>query len=193
MKSNVFRRMSRGFTLVELITVVAIIVVLMILLLPKLLGNTNEARAALLTRTATSMVQNVKLITDRCGAGSQVAGNVIPAAGRSMADVLFEGENAVAASKKACYKQASVLPMRDSAARSGANWEVSGFPVTVTGGGTDKLTVAYAGVPDSVVLAAAQPYTSNLTELAASDTTSDVLRYSTSSGGTRTLSYLLAL
>ncbi|WNH54793.1 prepilin-type N-terminal cleavage/methylation domain-containing protein [Stenotrophomonas oahuensis] len=185
------KRASKGFTLVEMIVVVAIIAIVAAIVLPKLLGNTNAARATLLTRTSNSIAQAVNLIAMECGVSTVVSGSVLPASGRNMADVLFEGRSAVAPAKQACYDAANVIPMRDSVARSGTGWEVSGFPITVTGGGGNKFSIAYANVPNEVVLPAAKPYTAGMTTLAASDTTSDVVNYSVESAGTRTLTFKL--
>jgi len=181
----------RGFTLVEILVVVALIGIVAMILLPKLMGNTNPAKATLLGRTATSMVQAINLIAMECGVSTTVNGSVIPAGGKNLADVLFEGESAVAPAKQACYRKAGVLPMRDSVARAGTGWEVGGFPVTVTGGGNSKINISFANVPNEVVLPAAQPYTANMVQLTASDTTSDVVNYSVESGGNRTLTYKL--
>ncbi|WP_099552474.1 type II secretion system protein [Stenotrophomonas maltophilia] len=181
----------RGFTLVEILVVVALIGIVAMILLPKLMGNTNPAKATLLGRTATSMVQAINLIAMECGVSTTINGSVIPAGGKNLADVLFEGESAVAPAKQACYRKAGVLPMRDSVARAGTGWEVGGFPVTVTGGGNSKINISFANVPNEVVLPAAQPYTANMVQLTASDTTSDVVNYSVESGGNRTLTYKL--
>jgi len=111
--------------------------------------------------------------------------------GKKVADVIFGGSANVAAAYTACYNQARVRAMVDvGQPKSGGGWTVAGYTVTFAGGGTSPLQVAYASVPDALVLMMAQKYTPSLSTLEASDSTSSVVQYGTATSGTRTVTVL---
>lgn len=192
MKNYSFSRKQRGFTLFELMIAIVIIAVLTILFVRAMNGNTDGPRAAMLIKTASSITQNFGQVARTCGVSYTVSGNPVPAAGKTALDVVFEGDTAVSSAYQACYYESSVRALRETANRSGSAWKIEEYPVQLTGGGPrTKFNVIYQQVPDEVALAMAQKYNTNLTALAASDTTSDVVRYSAASGGTRTVTVIM--
>ncbi|MDI9508766.1 MAG: prepilin-type N-terminal cleavage/methylation domain-containing protein [Bacillota bacterium] len=86
---------EKGFTLVELVVVIAILAILAVLLVPKIMGNVDEARASRHTanaRTIASEISTKNALSARTGSGggaptlligagvydnSNVAGNTI--------------------------------------------------------------------------------------------------------------------
>lgn len=191
MKKFYTKRRQAGFTLVELMIVVVLLGIIAAIVISNMVGNTDSARAQLLKRVSKSSVESIAQIARTCGTSSAVSGSVLPASGRTMLDIVFLGEPAVSATYKTCYADSSVRALRDSVTKSGSTWQVGAFPMNVTGGGLAKFNVEFQRVPEATVLALAQAYTENLTTLAASDTTSDVIRYGAASGGTRTVTVVL--
>lgn len=184
------KRAESGFTLLELLIVVVILGIILVVVAMATVGNTAGARAKMLQRIASGSIQNINLIAQTCGTTTAITGNPVPASGRTMADVIFGGRDNVATGYLDCYQRAGVRSLRDGVSRSGTGWQVNDYPVTFSGGGTAKIAVQYQRVPDDTTLAMAQVFTADMTALAASDTTSDVVRYSAAASGTRTVTYL---
>lgn len=182
---------SKGFTLMELLIVIIVLGIVLVIVASQFVGNTTGARAKMLQRMATATVQNINILSQTCGTSTAISGNPIPAAGKTMADVIYGGVNNVSATYRTCYEQSSIRSLRDGVSSNGSGWQVETYPITLGGGGTSKLTVAFATVPDEVTLDLARRYNSTLTALAASDTTGDVIRYTGATNGTRTVTVLL--
>lgn len=190
-KHIVRRGIQRGFTLLELVVVVAIIGVLIILVAPNLAGSKDSANAVLLLKTAQDIGNNWMLINQSCGTTTDATSSPVMASGKTAADVIFGGVNNVADTYKGCYNLSRVRPMLDAAQpKTGGGWKVAGYDVTIAGGGTQPLRVSYANVPDALVLMMAQRYNPSLTALAASDSASPVVQYTTATNGTRTVTVL---
>jgi prepilin-type N-terminal cleavage/methylation domain-containing protein len=190
-KNFLQRGIQRGFTLLELVIVVAVIGVLIAIVAPNVTGSKDGANAALLTKTAQDAANNWMLIAQSCGTTTDAAASPVMASGKKPEDVIFGGADNVADAYKACYSQSKVLAMTDVGhPDSGGGWKVASYAVTIAGGGTQPIKVNYADVPDALVLLMAQKYNPALSELAASDTTSHVVQYSTDNAGTRNVTVL---
>lgn len=178
-----------GFTLIELIVVVAILGVIISMFAPTVSNSKDGANSQFLLKVPGNINENWSLINQSCGTSTIITGSVIPAAGKTVSDVIFGGVANVAATYTNCYMQAKVLPLTEVGQPSGSAgvYNVADYAVTLAGGGTSPLQVGYLLVPDSLVLLMAQKYNKSLAALAASDLASPVLQYSTVTAGTRTV------
>lgn len=189
--SSAKRCVQRGFTLIELAVVVAILGVLIVMLAPSVLGSKSSATANLLTKSAQSIADNWILVAQSCGTTTDAAASPVILSGKSMGDVIFGGSANVDTNYTSCYSQARVLAMSDVGQPKSGGWTVSNFTVTFSGGGTAPLQTTYANVPDDIVLIMAQKYTPSLAALVATgDSTSSVIRYGAPTNGARDVTVL---
>lgn len=187
------RNVQGGFTLIELVVVVAIVGILIAMLAPSILGTKNNANAALLSKTAQNVSNNWMLISQSCGTTTDATAGASPvvASGKTLGDVIFGGSANVETNYQACYKQAHVLAMSDAGQpKSGGGWTVAGYEVEFAGGGTAPFKTIYKKVPDDLVLMMASKYTPSLSALDASDTTSTVIQYGSATAGVRDVTVL---
>lgn len=190
MKLHSFRQ--SGFTLVELIVVVAIIGVIAGISIPLFKDADNPSKAQAMLANAERVNQSLRQIAKTCGVSSAVSSNPLPAAGKTLSDVIFGGSANVASTHTTCYSQSMVKPLTDSSEPGSAAgvYNVQGFAVSLSDGGTAPLKVIYSAVPDELVLLMAQKYNRTLSTLAASDTSSAVVQYSTATSGARTVTVI---
>lgn len=184
--------MQRGFTLIELIAVVAILGVLIAYYAPKFFGGVEDSKSKVMLGTASDIRNYLDRIALKCSISGAVANNPLPASGFTIYDVIFVGKDAVDPKFQTCYAQAKSKALT-GVAQPGATtgtYNVQGFAVTISGGGNSPLQTDYALVPDEVGLELAQSVNPNLKELATQDQTSPKVRYSTLANGGRTISVL---
>ena len=176
---------QKGFTLIELVVVVAVIGVLIAIVAPSITGSRDGANAQLLVRSANSIAQNWQMINQQCGTNSAVATSPIG----DMEDVVFAGTG-INAAYQPCYTQSRVLPLTEISLSSGTGYSIANYPVTITGGGTVPLSVTYSNVPDTLVLNIVQRYDSNVSALAAGATTTGAYTYGAPTSGARDITII---
>lgn len=146
--------LQRGFTLIELIVVLAVVGIISYLAVPSLLGSTDSARAETLRDTATKFATTWQTINQACGTSKDVTSSVTTAgtAGAAL-DLVFRGTG-LAAAYSGCYATAGVRPLVELAKGTGGAYTVRDYSVSVSGGGTSSspLEMTFTGVPVGTAL-----------------------------------------
>lgn len=173
-------RRANGFTLIELLIVIVIIGILLAFLVPRMKGGNEGAKTKALLHFSQSAAQSWLLINQQCGTSTQVSGSLIPnaTASKTVADVIFEGSTAVATTYANCYAASKVMPLAklSQPGATAGTYNVQGFSVAITGGGTAPLNVTYQKVPKELAELIVQHYQPNGSLNVAGDTT-NVLKY----------------
>lgn len=162
---------QKGFTLIELIVVVAIIGALIAIIAPATSGSKQVATANQLYRTANAMVDNWKLIADSCGIAT-VGYTINPALG-DPETILFRKQIASAAAEDiACFNGSGAGRIAGPVQITAGNYELNGFPVRLVLSDTPApdavIEVEYDDVPNNVVLEIVRKFSAQ-TVLAASE------------------------
>lgn len=169
------RYAQAGFSLPEVIIVVIILGFLASIVARSLGGSTDKTNATALIRMSQKLTDNWSMVAQTCGTTSDV--NLSPVSSNSAANALnlmigghgnFNGAFEVPSSHLACYQQAKVLPLTDSAQWDGSDWRVSGFRPSLSwddSTGQPTLIVAYADVPNAIALSMIQHFVPGVTTI----------------------------
>lgn len=191
------RRKQTGFTLIEILAVVAILAVLAWMFAPRLLGSTDNVKSLAYQDIAQGLANNFRIINQACGTANMVATSAVPTTpgADGALQLLVDGSN-VNPQYAACYANTNALPMHESIQGSPGNYRLGGSTVTLSDAfinNRNVIAVQFSPVTDAVVLANYQrlssaPGAMSATALpAGADTTDPKIQFSAGGTGTRTL------
>jgi prepilin-type N-terminal cleavage/methylation domain-containing protein len=180
---------QKGFTLIELVIAVVVIGFMALIMTKQFGANvSNGAKAAALYEGANKLTNNWMLLAQTAGTSSVISSSVIPAASSGALDVLIGGRTNVASAYQQYWDFAGLSPLRSLAQGSAGSYTIAGYTATLGGGGSSPLSVAYATVPDEIVLQLVQKYGSGVSALvAAGDSTNANIQYGAPTAGARTI------
>ncbi|WP_242540276.1 type II secretion system protein [Trinickia mobilis] len=191
-------RKQRGFTLLEVIVVVAILGIIAWIVAPKLFGSTDNAKALAYSTTASGLANNWRVVNQNCGTSSLIASSAITTnPGPAGALQLLVDGVGLNATYQACYQSANTQTLHESIQGSAADgYTLNNSVITLSDAninGKQLVAVQYAPATDAIVLANYQKYSSvagasqAISLPAAADTTDPKIQFSTDNGGTRTM------
>jgi len=191
---RVQKQIHRGFTLIELMVVMAIIGILIAVLAPIVKDALSPSKATGYISAADQINKTWTLITRSCGLSAAVSGSKLPANGKTVSDVLFGGVANVATQFQACFgtSQAKTLTEIAIPTSTAGVYTVQGSVLSLSGGGSaGPLGVTYAAVSDDIVLATVQHYDSSFQTLAAAgDSSNPVVQYGAPASNARNMTLL---
>lgn len=154
-----------GFTLIEIMMVVAAIGVLMYILLPGMNGGGSRQDAMLMERVANTAQSQFEMINMTCGTSNRIASNDIAASQDSdgISEMLFYG--VINEDYIRCYQRSGVTPSsRDITVRDDGMYLVdTDFPISFedqerSSGGARAFVVLFENVDRDTAEALAQRY-----------------------------------
>lgn len=154
-----------GFTLIEIMMVIAAIGVLMYILLPGLSGGGSRQDALLMERVANTANSQFEMINMSCGTSMRIASNNITndQDSDSLGDMLFFGD--INEDYIRCYERSGVTPSsRDVTVRDGDKYLVdTDFPISFedqarAAGGARAFVVVFEDVDRDTAEALAQRF-----------------------------------
>jgi prepilin-type N-terminal cleavage/methylation domain-containing protein len=188
---------QRGFTLLEVVAVVAFVGILAWIFAPKLLGSTDNAKALAYRDMAQSLANNFRINNQSCGTANTIAASALPTTPGpdGVLQLLVDGSN-INPTYSACFNNTNSLSLHDSIQGSPGNYRMGNAVITLSDAvinGRNVIAIQFSPVTDAVVLANYQNLSSvpgalNATELPdAADTSDPKIQFSAGGSGVRTM------
>lgn len=174
--------LHRGFTLIELVVVVAIVGGLILILAPSVTGNQTGPKAALISRVVEASAANWQLLANQAGVTTAISSNAVAAtpSATGVAEVIFQGASKVSSTYTSAYTSSGIKPLDTMVTYNGTNFVLSGttnIQVTLAGGGTSPMQIAFSNVPSEIALHLIQKIAPATTALATTSTTVGNITY----------------
>lgn len=185
---------AKGFTLIEVMVVVAVLGTLVAFLAPSLMGQTDKPKANNMIKVADAARTALTQYNAYCGTPVTVTGNAIILAGKTIEDVIFGGSPNIATAylspNNTCVDKSGVRALDRLGKKTATGYSVENYAATftdITGGYTGTV---YQKVPDTILTELLATVVSNPTINPAGDSTGTRIRYSAPTSGLYTVTVL---
>ncbi len=160
---------QKGFTLIELMVVVAILGIIAVVVMSAMTGSTTPANAQAIRSSATELARAVGYINVNLGTGLDTStSSVLTGATDDLMDVLVNGSSVVTSAYKPQFDQLNMRPLEGKIVANGTTYKLGNYTVAFTTAScpSGRVCVTYTPVEDDVVKSLAQKLGENYTTAA---------------------------
>ena len=184
---------QKGFTLIELMVVVAILGIIAVVVMSAMTGSTTPANAQAIRSSATELARAVGYLNVNLGTGLDTStSSVLTGTSDDLMDVLVKGSSAVTSAYQTQYNQLNMRPLEGKLVASGSSYKLGNYTVAFTTAScpSGRVCVTYTPVEDEVVQSLAQKL--GETYATTANTTGTSMRWTAIAGKTHTVTMVMA-
>jgi len=184
---------QKGFTLIELMVVVAILGIIAVVVMSAMTGSTTPANAQAIRSSATELARAVGYINVNLGTGLDTStSSVLTGTADDLMDVLVNGSSVVTSAYKPQFDQLNMRPLEGKIVANGTTYKLGNYTVAFTTAScpSGRVCVTYTPVEDDVVKSLAQKLGEDYATTAKTDGTS--IRWTAIAGKSHTVTMIMA-
>ncbi len=184
---------QKGFTLIELMVVVAILGIIAVVVMSAMTGSTAPANAQAIRSSATELARAVGYLNVNLGTGLDTStSSVLTGTSDDLMDVLVKGDSVVSTTYRTQFNQLNMRPLEGKIVANGATYKLGNYTVGFTTAScpSGRVCVTYTPVEDEVVQSLAQKL--GETYATTANTTGTSLRWTAIAGKSHTITMVMA-